>query len=175
MPNSRREVHSTLFQKIWLSRGSLFVILRFTNARREVHFTWFGKIYVPQKKSCSALAGLMKCSFSSEAVCSSFPVREKIRLNKKKPCSALAHLMKCGISSEAVRSSFLVREKIRLNKKKPCSALAHLMQCGILSEAMRSSIRCSTYDDFGVVKKQSVRFSLILKLLLNRNELERVF
>ena len=76
-----------------------------TNARHEVHSTTFGKIYVPQKKPCSALAHLMTCGIPSEAVRSSFPVREKIRLNKKKPCSALAHLMQCGILSEAMRSS----------------------------------------------------------------------
>ena len=45
-----------------------------------------------------------------------------------------------------------------------CSAVFSLKQCVLLSD-----------DDFGVTKKQSVRFLLILKLLLNRKELEREF
>ena len=45
-----------------------------------------------------------------------------------------------------------------------CSAVFSLKQCVLLSD-----------DDFGVTKKQSVRFLLILKLLLNRKELESVF
>ena len=45
-----------------------------------------------------------------------------------------------------------------------CSAVFSLKQCVLLFD-----------DDFGVTKKQSVRFLLILKLLLNRKELESVF
>ena len=43
------------------------------------------------------------------------------------------------------------------------------------SDAVRFSVWCSTYDDFGDVKKQSIRISLKSKLLLNRKEGERVF
>ena len=69
------------------------------------------------------------------------------------------------------RQQKLVRESLCLTKRNHevhlpacCSAVFSLKQCVLLSD-----------DDFGVTKKQSVRFLLILKLLLNRKELERVF
>ena len=49
------------------------------------------------------------------------------------------------------------------------------MQCGFSSDAVRFSVGWSTHVDLGVAKKQSVRISVNLKLLLNRKELERVF
>ena len=69
------------------------------------------------------------------------------------------------------RQQKLVLESLRPTKRNHevhltvcCSAVFSLKQCVLLS-----------HDDFGVTKKQSVRFLLILKLLLNRKELERVF
>ena len=41
------------------------------------------------------------------------------------------------------------------------------------SDAVRFSVGWRTLADLGVAKKQSVRTSIILKLLLNRKELER--
>ena len=64
-----------------------------------------GKFTSHKKNHAVHLSLVMKCGISSEAVRSSFLVRQKIRLNKKKPCSALAHLMQCGILSEAMCSS----------------------------------------------------------------------
>ena len=43
------------------------------------------------------------------------------------------------------------------------------------SDAVRFSVGWSTHVDLGVAKKQSVRISVNLKLLLNRKELGRVF
>ena len=69
------------------------------------------------------------------------------------------------------RQQKLVRESLCSTKRNHevhltvcCSAVFSLKQCVLLSD-----------DDFGVTKKQSVRFLLILKLLLNRKELESVF
>ena len=68
------------------------------------------------------------------------------------------------------RQQKLVRESLCSTKRNHevhltvcCSAVFSLKQCVLLSD-----------DDFGVAKN-SVRISVILKVLLNRKELERVF
>ena len=49
------------------------------------------------------------------------------------------------------------------------------MQCGIQTEAVQFYVRCSAPCRFWCREKQSVRISVMWKLLLNHNELERVF
>ena len=55
------------------------------------------------------------------------------------------------------------------------SPFASLMQCGIQTEAVQFYVRCSAPRRFWCREKQSARISVIWKLLLNHNELERVF
>ena len=60
-------------------------------------------------------------------------------------------------------------------KKKSCSALVGLMKCGFWSESSAVFCLMQYIRRFWVAEKQSVRFSVNSKFLLNRKELERVF
>ena len=68
------------------------------------------------------------------------------------------------------------------SKKKNYVSIKETMQFSYPFDAVRSFLRCSAVFSwmkyprrFGCREKQSVRISVNLKLLLNRNELERVF